>query len=223
VYRQRGQWALDTMRIFYWDNPLFKRGLSWPRRLNYLVIALSYLCAGVAVPLLFTIPIWSYLTGFSVLQNPEWQFVVIRGVYFALMAIAMRQLFRKNQSGRQFQALVGLFPVYALAALRALAYPNGRRPKYVVNNRASEDRPARPPAVVAVLPQLALILANAIVPFYALFAGTASPRLVFVNIFISGVAIWTLLPMVLAALTKNVWNEQDNPHEAFETAPQTQS
>ena len=28
VYRQRGQWALDTMRLFFWDNPLLKRGLK---------------------------------------------------------------------------------------------------------------------------------------------------------------------------------------------------
>jgi cellulose synthase (UDP-forming) len=223
VYRQRGQWALDTMRLFYWDNPLFKRGLSWPRRLNYLVIALSYLCAGVAVPFLFTIPIWSYLTGSSVLQDPEWEFVVVRGAYFGVMALAMRQLFRKNQSGRQFQALVGLFPVYLLAALRALAYPHGRRPKYVINHQVKSKRRFRLPPVVAVLPQLALILANAVLPFYALFVGVVPPRLVFVNIFISGVAIWTLLPMVLAALTTNIWNEEENPHEVFASAAHPQS
>lgn len=223
VYRQRGQWALDTMRMFYWDNPLFKRGLSWPRRVNYLLIALSYLCAGVAVPFLFTIPIWSYMTGYSILQDPEWEFVAIRGLYFVVMALAMRLLFRKHQSGRQFQSLVGLFPAYVLASLRALLYPRGRRPNYVINNQARANRPLRPPAVVAVLPQLALILANAVLPFYALFTGTAAPRLVFVNIFISGVAIWTLLPMVLAAVTTNVWNPEDNPHEAFERSPHTQS
>jgi ABC-type uncharacterized transport system permease subunit len=77
--------------------------------------------------------------------------------------------------------------------------------------------------VVAVLPQLALILANAVLPFYALFVGVVPPRLVFVNIFISGVAIWTLLPMVLAALTTNIWNEEENPHEVFASAAHPQS
>jgi len=46
VYRQRGQWALDTMRLFVWDNPLFKRGLPWQGRMSYLVIPLTYLGAG---------------------------------------------------------------------------------------------------------------------------------------------------------------------------------
>ncbi|MBM3790050.1 MAG: glycosyltransferase [Acidobacteria bacterium] len=42
VYQQRGQWALDTMRLFYWDNPLFKKGLTWLQRLGYLIIGFSY-------------------------------------------------------------------------------------------------------------------------------------------------------------------------------------
>jgi cellulose synthase (UDP-forming) len=223
VYRQRGQWALDTMRLLYFDNPLFKRGLSWSRRVNYLLIALSYLCAGLAVPFLFTIPIWTYTTGYSILQGPEWEFVVLRGLYFVAMALAMRLLFRKNESGRQFQALVGLFPMYVLAAVRALAYPHGKRPKYVITNQVKARRRFPLPAVVAVLPQLVLILANAVLPFYALFTGSAAPRLVFINIFISGVAIWTLLPMVLAALMPNVWILEENPHEGFQAAPQPQS
>ena len=57
VYRQRGQWALDTMRLFFWDNPLFKRGLPWQGRMSYLVIPLTYFGAGFIFPFLFLIPV----------------------------------------------------------------------------------------------------------------------------------------------------------------------
>jgi len=61
--------------------------------------------------------------------------------------------------------------------------------------------------VLAVLPQLTLLAANAVLPFYAILAGTAEPRLILSNAFISAVAIWSLLPAISAALGKKVWEE----------------
>ena len=42
VYRQRFQWCLDTMRLFFWDNPLFKSGLSWQQKAHFLIVMMSY-------------------------------------------------------------------------------------------------------------------------------------------------------------------------------------
>ena len=53
VYRQRGQWATDTLRLFFWDNPLLKRGLSWRAKIRHLMISLTYLWAGFLVPMPF--------------------------------------------------------------------------------------------------------------------------------------------------------------------------
>jgi cellulose synthase (UDP-forming) len=219
VYRQRGQWALDTMRLFVWDNPLLKRGLRWQSRMSYLVIPLAYLGAGFVFPFLFTIPAWTYLTGSSVLAGSETQFVILRGIYFVMMAIALRALFRKQQAGRQFQMLVGLFPIYLIGALRSLFYPPRRGPQYVPNHAARV--PTRRPAFVAILPQLALLSANAVLPFYAIFADTAAPRLILSNAFISAAAIWSLLPTIFAALTKKVWAEQENPYGTYRQPAET--
>ena len=93
------------------------------RRMSYLVIPLTYFGAGFVFPFLFLIPVWTYLTGGSVLAASEFEFVFFRGLYFVTMAIALRMLFRRHQAGRQFQMLVGLFPVYAMGTLRALLYP----------------------------------------------------------------------------------------------------
>jgi cellulose synthase (UDP-forming) len=205
VYRQRGQWALDTMRLFFWDNPLFKRGLRWQRRMAYLVIPLTYLSAAFVFPFMFAIPVWTYLSGGSVLAGSELEFGVLRGIYLVMMATALRSLFRRQQAGRQFQMLVGLFPIYILGTLRALVYAPARRPAYVPNHAVRAS--ARKPAVLAVLPQLTLLGANAVLPFYAIFAGTAEPRLILSNAFISAAAIWSLLPAISAALGKKMWDE----------------
>ena len=198
VYRQRGQWALDTLRLFFWDNPLFKPGLDTFGRASYLIIALAYLCAAFVFPFFFVVPIWSYLTGGNVLYRHELEFAAYRGLYFVCMALAMHYLFRGRQAGKQFQVLTGLFPVYAGAAARALLYPSGRHPAYRPNNESGPRRV--PPVWLAVLPQLILLIANAVLPFYAIAVGRVPARLIAANIAISALAIWSLLPVVLGAL-----------------------
>ena len=199
VYQQRGQWAFDTLRLFFWDNPLLKPGLRLFSRASYLIIGLAYLCAAFVFPFFFVVPIWSYLTGGNVLYKHELEFAVIRGGYFVCMAIAMELLFRGRQPGKQFQLLTGLFPVYARAAFRAALYPRGWKPGYTPNNRARGAMTRS--RFLAILPQLAILLANAILPFYAAAAGVVPGRLIAANIAISALTIWSLLPIVLATFS----------------------
>lgn len=208
VYRQRGQWALDTMRLFFWDNPLFKKGLRWSGRLSYLTIGVSYLCAAFVFPFFFVLPIWTYLTGGFILTGSEVEFLLIRLLYFAFMVAALRQLFRKRGSGRQFQMLVGLFPVYLIAAFRALFYPPGRKPPYRTNNSDDGSKKGKPHRLVAVLPQLFLLVANAVLPFYAILWQTAPPRVILSSIFVSALAIWSLSAVVFATYAKVEWGRQ---------------
>ncbi|NOT44550.1 MAG: glycosyltransferase, partial [Acidobacteria bacterium] len=198
VYQQRGQWAFDTMRLILWDNPLFKRSLGWFPRVTYLIIGLSYLCAAFVFPFFFLIPIWSYLTGGNVLNRPELEFALVRSAYFVCMTLAMQFLFRFRQPGKQFQMLTGLFPIYARGIVRAFFYQKGRKPEYRPNNRPRQ-RPVRPRAL-AVLPQLLVLAGNGLLPFYATVSGRVPGRLIAANIAISTLAIWSLLPVVLAAL-----------------------
>lgn len=200
VYQQRGQWAFDTLRLFFWDNPLVKPGLRWFSRVSYLVVGLAYLCAAFVFPFFFIVPIWSYLTGGNVLHERELEFAAVRGVYFVCMAVAMELLFRGRQPGKQFQLLTGLFPVYARAAFRAALYPRGWKPGYTPNN--SMRNGIFRPRVIAILPQLAILLANAVLPFYAAYRGAVPGRLIAANIAISALTIWSLLPIVFATFSE---------------------
>ncbi len=221
VYRQRSQWALDTMRLWVWDNPLFKSGLRWAGRMSYLVIPMSYASAAFVFPLFFVIPLWTYLTGATVLHGNELHFAVMRGTYFGAMALALRALFRRHEAGRQFQMLVGLFPVYVVGTLRALVYPPARSTHYRPNNarNGKEERSA----VLAVLPQLLLLAGNVVLPFYAIFANTAAPRVILSNALVSAAAIWSLLPVVFAALGRPVWDEYASPYALYGRPANTDS
>ena len=213
VYRQRGQWALDTMRLFFWRNPLTRKTLRWPARLNYAVIGFSYLIAGFVAPLFYLFPLWSYATGAGVLlEGCELQFALWRTVYFLAVSLAIAWLFRGQQPGKQFQMLVGLFPVYAINSLRALRYRT-RKPGYRVNNAGS--RRGEVPTWIAVMPQLVLLSANAIGPFAALWLGSATPRLIVANAFVSALAIWSLSHVCAAAFNRPAWRTERHPAQFY--------
>lgn len=210
VYKQRGQWAFDTMRLFFWRCPLWRRGLSWQKRINYFIIGYSYITAGFIAPLFYLIPIWTYATGHSVLIGNELDFALWRTLYFLTMTLAMRWLFRHHEPGKQFQMLVGLFPVYAWNTIRALGYRT-RKPGYTVNNQSAPRKKRQYPPIVALTPQLLVLLLNAIGPFYALLMEIASPRVIAANACVSAVAIWSLSHVCIAALDRHSWQVERDP------------
>lgn len=218
VYQQRGQWALDTMRLFVWDNPLFKKGLAWRRKLSYLVICFSYVAAALLFPFFFTVPLWTYLSGTSVFTGEAIavEFGFLRLLYFAAMAFALRYLFRGRSAGKQFRMLCGLFPIYLRGLVLAFLFPPGRKPRYRTNN-ATLGKTWRLPAPVALLPQIGLFAANATLPFYALWQGTAEARVILVAAVISTLALWALWHILAAGLGRHKWEEERKPHYFYST------
>lgn len=213
VYQQRGQWALDTMRLFIWDNPLIKKGLRFITRVGYTTVAMSYICSAFVFPFFFLVPIWTYLTGETILTRSEWEFLVIRSIYLFLMVAATQYLCRGQQPGKQFRLLAGLFPVYMSGILRAFKYPKGKKPGYCVNNslHACMSYLREKPPVVAVLPQLTILALNLVMPFVALFSETCPPRIIAANVFISGIAVWTMSQVVMSAISPGEYDPEENP------------
>jgi cellulose synthase (UDP-forming) len=110
-----------------------------------------------------------------------------------------------REPSKQFQHIAGMFPVYLRGILRALIYPKGKRkPTYRVNNaRVTRHKWANLPPLVAVLPQLVIVLLNVLTPFYALLMETCPPKLILSNCVLSGFTIWALSGIILAAFAKN--------------------
>jgi cellulose synthase (UDP-forming) len=93
VYRQRFKWCLDTMRLFFWDNPLFKSGLSWTQKLHFLIIMMSYLTSGLVFPVFYTAPLLVYWRGQSCVLGDELTYGVLRGAYLLATVLMFRYLF----------------------------------------------------------------------------------------------------------------------------------
>lgn len=72
IYKQRGTWALDTMRLFFWHS---KKGLSFWQRLQFAEIGLFYL---LSFPVLFLVmvPILSLLVDIHPLVTDHLQYAL---------------------------------------------------------------------------------------------------------------------------------------------------
>lgn len=212
VYRQRFQWSLDTMRLFFWDNPLWKSGLDCKQRRRFLMVMLSYLVSGVAFPIFCLFPLFAYWRGTPSLLGQEAGYWGLRGAYLLATVLMFRYLFAGLQPLKQIKIMCGLFPVYGAAVLAALFYPPGRKPRYRVNNR-------QPFALSGswwpLIPHLGLIVLHLTLPFLSLWLGWAMPRLIAVNAVVSAVIIWVLADLVLAAGIKPHWRPARDPRLVY--------
>lgn len=199
LYGQRGGKAADALRIFLWDNPLLKRGLTWRSRLDHLVVGLAYLWAAVFLPVFLLIPVWTYATGAPLVMANGGTIASVRLVYLALSVLACASLFPRRGLGDRLRFLVGLFPSYLGGLLHAVASPFRRR-RQRTSGRKRRGRPATAVLWLALLPQVVIIGANLTLPVYALARGIASTLLVVVNVIVSAVVVWALWPLLVEGL-----------------------
>jgi cellulose synthase (UDP-forming) len=212
VYRQRFQWCLDTMRVFFWDNPLFKSGLSLLQKTRFLFIMMSYLASGLVFPLFYTVPLLVYWCGRACIIGDELTYGVLRGAYLLSTILMFYFLFWGKEPLRQFKMLCSLFPVYALAILAALLYPPGRKPAYRANNGGSLTSIA---PLWHLAPHLGFIFLHLSLPVAALLLGWCGPRQVFFNSVFSAVIIWILGDLVWAVAFKPRWHPAMDPRRVY--------
>ncbi|MBW1916713.1 MAG: glycosyltransferase [Deltaproteobacteria bacterium] len=212
VYRQRFQWCLDAMRVFFWDNPLIKKGLNLTQRLHFLIIMVTYLISGLVLPIFYAIPLYCYYKGISFLQGQEWAFLLIRGGYLLLTILSFRYLFFKKAALKQFKILCGLFPVYALGILAALWYLPGRKPLYRPNNVTPGTASG---SAICILPHLGIIFLHLALPFISIYYGWAPLRLIATNALFSAFTIWVLGEMVILGLRKPQWSPSMDPRLVY--------
>jgi cellulose synthase (UDP-forming) len=212
VYRQRFQWCLDTMRLFFWDNPLLKSGLNFRQRRHFLLIMLSYLVSGLVFPIFCLIPLLVYWRGDSIFLGQETAYWSLRGAYLAATILMFRYLFVRGSALKQFKMLCGLFPVYGAATLLALFYPPGRKPAYRVNNRQPF---AAGRGWWRLTPHLGIILLHLTLPFLSLWLGWVLPRLIVFNAVFSAGIIWVLADLVLTVGAKLQWSPALDPRRVY--------
>jgi cellulose synthase (UDP-forming) len=136
LLKQRGTWAVDTWRLFLFDNPLFKRGaLTFGQRLQYFELGLFYVMSSFFMPVLMFIPVVSLLTGeFMPIQGSAlFPWLTINFLYYVVLS--------RGQSLymlRMWQYWIGHWPTY-LKAFWVAVWSRNRKPKYVVTRKTRDS------------------------------------------------------------------------------------
>jgi cellulose synthase (UDP-forming) len=139
VYKQRGTWALDTMRLLTWGD---LSGLTLRQRLQFADLGLFYL-QSFATLIFIASPAISFLAGLYPLQTHSAGYLL----HFVPFAAAVELYFVTLTQGISYERIwkgrqvwVGLAPVYATAcALAILSGPN-RKPVYRITRKHHEHR-----------------------------------------------------------------------------------
>lgn len=116
VYKQRGTWAVDSLRIFFLRNPLFAKKLTFLQRMHYFEITYNYIVSGIYIPLLYIIPTISLFLNFSVV-TAGYDYLAFR--IPGLVAITLFFADR-NRTHEYTQYWTSLWPVYIKAIFLAL-------------------------------------------------------------------------------------------------------
>ena len=135
--KQRWQWAVDSLRIFFWDNPFFKRGLSFYQKIQYFHFGYHYFAFGIFLPIFFILPIWALFTHKFMLQEPFWRYFIARLPYLLLYIVSNKISTDRHHTFKIFQAQAGLFAVYFRATLSALT-SRKKLPAYTVTQKVRQ-------------------------------------------------------------------------------------
>jgi cellulose synthase (UDP-forming) len=136
--RQRSQWAVDSLRMLFWDNPFGYSGLTVAQKFQYTYTGAAYLIAAFLVPFYFLLPAWSTFTGQFVVMAPAWTYGVFRGTYLLATYLMLRVLADPVRGFKSYQFWAGMFPAFIVATVSALR-SRLSKPTYRVTSKVGLD------------------------------------------------------------------------------------
>ena len=147
VYKQRGTWAVDTVRLMFWGD---QRGMTLRQRAHFGSMFFSYVISLASLVYLASV-VASFLGSSPVNDRSLW------GVLYVSAFVVADELFlqasnapfhdrRKRQRGKLMTSLrlrmfwTGLTPVYAKATLLAVTGGRNNKPVYKVTRKHHDIR-----------------------------------------------------------------------------------
>jgi len=134
MIKQRGTWALDTMRLFFWGN---RSGLNLWQKIQFAELGFFYLLS-------FAVLVFAVTPAFA-LAFDVYPLITTHTEYafrFWPYAVAVELLLVSLADGLSYEALwrarqtwLGMAPVYARATIIALRYGRDRKPSYRVTRK----------------------------------------------------------------------------------------
>jgi cellulose synthase (UDP-forming) len=198
VYKQRYQWAADSLRIFFWDNPFRRRGLSWTQRLQYAHSGMVYLFGGFIMPIFYILPTVSLITGQFVIDTELWRYLAFRLPSLIFTTFAYKTFIPVPHYIRASNTWLAYFPAYIYGTYVALRSWK-TKPAYRVNKK-TWDLASPATQFVGILPQLLLMAGSIFAIAYGFLRQTGKIDLLVISTLWALGTIDTLRWLPLATL-----------------------
>jgi cellulose synthase (UDP-forming) len=193
VYKQRGTWALDTVRLMFWRGI---RGMTLRQQSHFLELLLFYLSSFTV--LVYVPAIAASLLGYLVIESSTAGFLthmlpMVVAIEVWLLALNHPHNDRRRRQRRLYRELwrvrtmwTGLAPVFMKATILAVLNGSDRKPSYKVTRKHHDLRWHWRDT----LPQAMIVLAVAATALYALrFQMLPSPLLLIVTVYWGGLNV----------------------------------
>lgn len=151
IYKQRGTWALDTMRLFFKKSPFFKKKLSLRQKVHYFEMAWFYIVPAVAVSVLFLLPAIALFFNVHMLTS-ELSYLIFRIALLLLVFFFFYRLNDYSLSSTQYWAALSF--VFLRALVKAI-FTNDTR--YKVTDKSDKEAT---PEIGRVMPHLLYVTVN---------------------------------------------------------------
>lgn len=185
IYKQRGVWAIDSLRLILWKMPIFNKALTLPQRLHYMEMGYIYLVGGLILPAVFFLNFYALIFNVTIVNAGIW-YIVLKLPSFYFTFKLYDELGQGASSSRMWAAL---FPVYLRSFFSAIFY---KKPAYIVTKKSNSSSTQH--RVHLILPQMFTIGVGISSLAYHL-ANFHVTKLLVVNFFWFVVMIYWLWPV----------------------------
>jgi len=131
-YKQRGTWALDTLRLFFWKNPFFEKRLNIWQKLQFFELEFSYFLSFAMAIFMFDLVI-ALAFGIYPILDSSISYILHIFVFAAILEIyniARARGISYKELWRTRQIWLGLMPIFISAFFQALKYGPNNKPIY---------------------------------------------------------------------------------------------
>lgn len=134
-YKQQFRWTRGSLEVLFWENPLFKGGLTLSQKLQYLMSALFYF-NGVIVLFDITVPVIFLLTG----QEPVFASTTSFAIYFIpFMFLNLFTLYKVSRGNLTFEAISLNQSLFVLQIQAILATVFRIRSSFVITPKKAQN------------------------------------------------------------------------------------
>jgi cellulose synthase (UDP-forming) len=130
-YKQQYRWARGSLEVVFKYNPLFRRGLSWPQRLQYLISA-SYFLSGFVVLFDALLPVIFLYTGITAVNTHT---MVLAIIFIPYIFSSLYALQRSSNFSLSFAAIGFSISSFFLQIRAAWAVLLNRQTAFAVTSK----------------------------------------------------------------------------------------